>query len=510
MGRVVARHWEIMAEVRRLAAALPILLLGPLLLAAEPDYADLARRFADEMIASGTDRWGREQSPQFASMLLRVRPPELLPDAVFPVEPRGVHRMHVQNLPNVYKGNNRAHKITYRGGDVASDGGLYRLLYAISRRTGEPRYAAAADASLAWFLANTPVHNGLLPWGEHSGWDFRRERADYGYAFDGKHEFDSRWPLWDRFKVLQPRIRPGEWTVLENFSRGLWVGGVSEGGDRLIYGRHTPLFRFLRPDEGEWTAFGMFPRHGGYYIALWSTALAATVNDDFVRFMKPRLKRFITALEQQTDEHGFAIYLQNQDIVFHPRQVGSLAVDLEAAADRLAERFPELSNRMRALAVRQDRAVTRAAEHIHPADALRRADANPAAANAYLASFFDAADQYLKPVPPRTLGQKVADVSQAGRIPEQFADAIDVLLLAVERSQGNQTRAYLQAAAVRAREAVDLFLAGDSPLPRSIDRLPKLLDGTPFPEFYSSYLGGDDLMWSLWRLSLANASHSDR
>ncbi len=213
--------------MKRLLPLFPILLLVPALPAGEPDHADLARRFADEMIAQGTDRWGREHSPQFASMLVRASPPELLPDAVFPVEPCGVNRMHVQNLPNIYKGNNRAHKITYRGGDVASDAGLYQLLYGISRGTGDSRYAEAVDASLSWFLANAPFQNGLLPWGEHSGWDFRRERADYGYAFDGKHEFDSRWPLWDRFIALQPKAQPGEWT-----------------------------------------AFGMFPRHGGYYIGL--------------------------------------------------------------------------------------------------------------------------------------------------------------------------------------------------------------------------------------------------
>ena len=58
--------------------------------AAEPGYAELVRRFADEMISQGTDRWGREHSPQFASMLLRSSPPELMPDAVFTGAPSGV------------------------------------------------------------------------------------------------------------------------------------------------------------------------------------------------------------------------------------------------------------------------------------------------------------------------------------------------------------------------------------------------------------------------------------
>ena len=490
--------------MRRLPVLASILLAVPGWSSGESDHANRVLRFADEMIASGTDRWGREHTPQFASMLLRADPPQLLPDAVFPVEARGVKRMHVQNLPNVYKGNNRAHKITYRGGDVGSDAALYQLLYAVTRETGDPRYAEAADASLAWFLENAPFHNGLLPWGEHSGWDFRRERADYGYAFDGKHEFDSRWPLWDRFVALQPRAGPGAWTVLERFSKGLWMGAVREAGGKLLYGRHAYLFGFFRPGGGEWAEFGMFPRHGGYYVDLWSTALAATANDGFARFMEPRLEKFVAALEQQTDKHGFAVYLAKQDVVFNSRQVGSLAVDLEAAADRLSNRLPELSTRMRKLAALQDRAVLKSGEQVHPPDALRRADANPDAADAYLASFFQAAERYLQPVPLRTLGAKVAKVTQPGRIPEQSADAIEVLLLAFGRSQGDKARTYLDAARARAKEAVEMFLPGGSPLPRALDRDAVLIGGSRFPEFYSSYLGGDDLMWSLWRLAAAS------
>lgn len=60
---------------------------------------------------------------------------------------------------------------------------------------------------------------------------------------------------------------------------------------------------------------------------------------------------------------------------------------------------------------------------------------------------------------------------------------------------------YLDAAKSRVREEVDLFLPVDSPPPRSIERGPELLDGSSFPESNSSYLGGDDVMLSLWRHS---------
>ena len=154
----------------RLLPVLAVLVLAPSMAAAEPGHAELVRGFADEMIFHGTDRWGREHSTQFASMLLRSSPPELMPDAVLTGEPRGVNRMHVQNLPSIYEDSNRAHKITYRGGDVAADAGLCQLLCLISRDTGDSCHAEAADASPPWFLGNASLRSGLLPWDEHSGW----------------------------------------------------------------------------------------------------------------------------------------------------------------------------------------------------------------------------------------------------------------------------------------------------------------------------------------------------
>lgn len=109
---------------------------------------------------------------------------------------------------------------------------------------------------------------------------------------------------------------------------------------------------------------------------------------------------------------------------------------------------------------------------------------------------------------PRILGDEVADVIQRGRIPEQFANAIEVLLLALAISKLDRTRTYRETS--KAREVVDLFLSRDSPLPPSIDRGPELLDSACFPEFYRSYLGGDDLTRGLCRLLHATTCQSGR
>lgn len=76
-----------------------------------------------------------------------------------------------------------------------------------------------------------------------------------------------------------------------------------------------------------------------------------------------------------------------------------------------------------------------------------------------------------------------------------------MLLLAWAISKANQTRTCLESFWARARDAVDLFLSGDSPLPRSVDRGPELWDRTPSLGFGSSRSGRDGLMWILCRLS---------
>ncbi|MDE0105057.1 MAG: hypothetical protein OXN89_21970, partial [Bryobacterales bacterium] len=162
------------------------------------------------------------------------------------------------------------------------------------------------------------------------------------------------------------------------------------------------------------------------------------------------------------------------------------------------------------LASRQDEAVTAAEGQVHPEDALRRGESNPEAALEYRRRFFSEADRYLHAIGPREIGRNVGSATQPGRIPEQYAHAIDVLLLAHDRTNGERATLYLAAAWNRAREAIAHFLPDDSPLPRCLDRQPLLADGSPFPSFYSSYLGGDDLMWSVWRLSLRGSANAAR
>ena len=481
-------------------------------LAAEPpDYLAIVQRYADAMLEHGTDRYGPEETPLFASILMRRDPPVLPQNAVYAEKGSGTDPRDTLNFPLVYKGNNRAHKITFRGGDVADDAGLYRTLYRLSEITGDGRYARAADSSLLWFLLRYfDTETGLPAWGEHTGIDFRTEQADRGFPFDLKHELDSRWPLYDKFFELQPSRGRTKLSLMEDFSRGLWFGAVAWDGRNLIYGRHAHLTSPERPSEGEWAQFGMFPRHGGYYIDLWSRALERSPRVVFRNWMEPRFARFVRLIEQQVFDHGFPVYLAKDEVRRNPEQIASMAWDLDEAAVRLAEIWPRMSTRLHLLAEKIDDDLIRNGDELDPASARlrwlarRKRDKRAAAhfGKQFLGGAFAIAQ--LEDLPERPIGDKVQDVSHPGRIPEQYADAVALLIDAAAAVEGSAREPYLEGANRLAAKAVAHFLDDRSPLPKSLDRDAKLLDGTPFPPYYHSYLGCDDLMWSFLRLHEAN------
>jgi hypothetical protein len=227
--------------------------------------------------------------------------------------------------------------------------------------------------------------------------------------------------------------------------------------------------------------------------------------------MEPRFSRFVHLIERQVYEHGFPVYVTKGEVRRNPVQIASMAWDLDQAGVRLAEIWPRMSMRLHLLAERIDDNLIQHDDRLDPATArlrwlARRTRDKRAAAHfgkQFLGGAYEIAQ--LEDLPERPLGEKVRDVSLPGRIPEQHAHAIGLLVDAADAVQGDASRPYLEGANRLAAKAVEHFLDDASPLPKSFDREAKLLNGDPFPAYYHSYLGCDDLMWSLLRLHEANA-----
>ena len=128
-------------------------------LKAGADELALVKAYADVMITHGRDTYGRKASPLFATTLDRSTRELIDPE----------------DAPVVLGLTERERAIA--GANPMQDQNLYQVLYALTKVTGDERYAVEADASLAWFLNHCQNETtGLLAWGEHMGWDFAHER----------------------------------------------------------------------------------------------------------------------------------------------------------------------------------------------------------------------------------------------------------------------------------------------------------------------------------------------
>lgn len=450
--------------------------------------------FADTMLLYGTDRYGEIKSPYLATALTRVTIPELVPAS--PKLPDWPPRF--TQVPNVFNGSDYAHKITIRGGDVGTDVALYQMLYLLSDVTGDSVYTRGADDSLRWFLENTPdPWSGLFTWGEHSGWDFRKDTYLDGdnLWFDSeywaKHEFQgSVQGLYDQLATLSQHSAE----IMTAFARGLWNKHVWFEEDRDWFPGDTG-FRYSRHGQigpaggsGGRTAGGMYPRHGGYMVNTMSMAYATAADPAVRSEIIGYINSYVTQWERLVDHFGYVPYDVGSS---RKSQNSSLASECRYAAKRLTSEHT-LVARIFALANKL---------YVEPK------------------AYDKIGNLMTTDIGNRSLGKNTRHVDRSdynigwdlpGRIPSQYASAILKLVNAAQEADFDAPHSaveYLQRADYFADQAIDLFLEDgtDSPLPRMLDKNSpvQLVDGTPARAFYHSYTGGDDLMYALLKLYIA-------
>lgn len=153
-------------------------------------YLKIVGSYADAMLEHGRDGYGSAHSPLFAAALDRKNL-KLVPK--------------VSKIKGIRKGDR-----VLKGANPMHDMDLYQVLYALTEVTGEKRYGKEADKALKWFFEHcqNPV-TGLMAWGEHIGWEFEREGAGPVYKVKGEtrfgpHEFFGPWVFWERSFRLAP------------------------------------------------------------------------------------------------------------------------------------------------------------------------------------------------------------------------------------------------------------------------------------------------------------------
>ena len=304
------------ASSRALPCPLPPL-LGMLLLATlpagaaaepPPSLLDVVRRYADTMIERGRDTHGPQTTNLLLSSLDRTT---LSPLTVRPAPPGGVRREDRPGPP----------WSALTGANPQLDQNLLRVFYALSRITGDDKYARAADEELTWFLKNAiSPKTGLLPWGEHMFWDVVEDKPASGGA-DLVHEFARPWVLWDRCFELAPEES-------RRFALGLWEHQIADHRTGA-FDRHAAFFEH-GPRDGK-----DFPRHAGFYIATWAHAFKHTEDQTFLRAIETVVARFE---RKRVQKDGTLVVT-----------IGPL--DCETAAAIVPE---PLANRLRAFAAKED------------------------------------------------------------------------------------------------------------------------------------------------------------
>ena len=458
---------------------------------AAPNYGALVGAYADAMIENGRDRYGQEHSPLFASALHR-------------------ENMNVGRFPAIEGVREDDRSLT--GANPQVDKDFYAILYRLSEKTGDKRYSHEADAALKFFFERCQSpQTGLMAWGEHLYWDFKKDAIGMG---KDAHEIISEWPFWDVCYRLAPEA---SWL----FAIGQWDHQIADKktGD---FSRHA-----------RWTKHGPgrgadFPRYAGQLIANWGDAYVRAENR--ARQRREELITGITCLVARMEAnmnfsqtgHLVAGSEKKRRAYCWPTSNLELARCLWKTAPLMEE---ELAARMKTLAVQQDQhflelphtilegggfAVTIDSAtgkprvrsmnkpytalwasgygygtHARPALAclirmVQLAEARPDLATKYRPLVIAAANGYLHSEP---------DINSLLK-PKSFSAVISLLLKAHELTADKR---YLDRADHFGRQAVHIFIDDGKALPKASNR----------HDHYESITGGPSLMLSLLDLEEA-------
>lgn len=460
---------------------------------------DRARTYADVMLEHGRDHWGEQSCPLFASMLDRENMALMVRADAPGLKPFGL----------------RPNDRDYQSANVAHDEELYRLLYELTEVTGDPRYAQAADAALAWFLTNCRSdQTQLLAWGEHIGWNLQRDEVmthmwdDGSYLVDF-HEFFGRWSMWNKFAQLQPK-------ALVAYAVGLWRYGITDH-ENLHFSRHA---RYLSYGGGKDGGKGNeFPRYYGHMVLVWAYALPLVNDSEDRRTLQHAIEHTLKTALSRRDPQTAAIPAGTnkptkiRDVYWSGNAL-MMSLDLHEALPLLPPSLAKLANE---LATSNDAVILQLPHEpgrdgrgfvmsadvhtLEPGDPRGKADdfyssrwatgyGNPTTAAVALQFaeraeqvdnadmhrlVLEAADSYLTEEPD----------TQYNLHPQALADVIELLLTAYRWTDDPR---YLDRAQAMAGEAVALFLDDTSPLPKVLLRE---------YDHYETLSGGDALMLAM-------------
>ena len=461
-----------------------------------PDFLQIAQKFADCMLQSGRDEYGKIHSPLFANMLYREQLPNLPPYPLFGAEKtKGqkrteqtnkikkengqsvspFYRFNFNNLHNYPKGLSNAgpHKMTFFGCDPYEDHELYKTLFELTRITGNTAYQTEANKAINWWFENTQGPSGLYPWGEHLGWDFQYEQPTYfegpsKYLYHAEyHEVKDFVPFLDHLITLSQN-KPSP-TPLERYAQGIWNTHFWNKG-KAYYNRHADY----TGQEDQTNELGAFPAHLAYYLRVWIASYIHSQNPEHKKQIANILNRVLDMAISRSKTYGFypfdlRVDLQGRDPgKTAPAQSIRLAHHAVDLALQLQNELPNVTTKFRNLATlhlgdQTDETTMRNlawAKELKSSDFIQRKK-----------------DPLAKPDPTHMLdlSDRVLSTAHASEI-----------LYHLKLYRTFNDPAYLKTAETYGHLAYTMFCDNISPLPKGFAKgIPiHTAQGKPFPDFY--------------------------
>jgi hypothetical protein len=152
-------------------------------------YRGCVETCLDNLLEHGTDRYGDSHSAMLMSIM----------DVETNMSPR-----EPEVLDGLIRSEGRLHRRNPGGADLWDDQPLIRTLHAFSERTGDQRYAKAANAYAAAYFKRAPKPNGLLAWGSHIFYDAYTDAPAGDGDGAGPHEILVLCPNWERMWTVDP------------------------------------------------------------------------------------------------------------------------------------------------------------------------------------------------------------------------------------------------------------------------------------------------------------------
>ena len=281
------------------------------------EFSRYARAYADAMIAASRSNLPEPGTPLFPIALERGT--HCLPKG-------SVGALNTARVPQEFS----------RTANPQHDMNLYQILYALTRFSGDPKYAREADRVLAYFLNNCQEPRyGFYCWGEHLGWDLL-DRAPGGFPAENApnaaiHEFYRPWIFWDKSYELAP-------DACLRYGRAIWRHQVNHEGS-VSFSRHAMVLKGDNPSRRGYE----FPRHGGFYISAWAAAYAHSHDAEMLEAVEQLVAFYESRRHPDTGAipHGTADLEYDgdgtADEIFYTPSPLTLAVELHDAADKMPE-----------------------------------------------------------------------------------------------------------------------------------------------------------------------------